>query len=288
MFQSIEDAIRQAKLTKLEQRIAESLLHDAEEISFMTVAEMAKKLNVSDTSIIRTTRALGFGGFSDFQRFAQQEMRKKMETMNVGLSPKGRVLSKSSQRDKEKLPFQGLEVVMQHFNAVMEANGRDKLDKAVDILVASRVKFICGYRGSACVPYFFAQKLRQFLPGVSSLLTGNSEMIDRVSDITAADCLFVCSFPRYNHMVMAAVEIAQRAGAKVIALTDKATSPIARETDVCLMAGVDFPGFCNTYTAPLFICDLLLLLLSEKINMASNEKADLIEEYSQKLNINYL
>lgn len=288
MFLRLEDAIRQAKLTKLEQRIAEHMLHNAEEISFMTVAEMAKALNVSDTSIIRTTRALGFSGFSDFQRSAQQEMRKKMETMSGSLSPKGRVISKSELRNKEKLPLQGFEFVMRHFSDVMENNGREKLDKVVDILVASRIKFICGYRGSACVPYFFGQKLRQFLPGVSSLLSGNSEMIDRIADITAEDCLFVCSFPRYNHMVMAAVEIAKRAGAKVIALTDKATSPIARDTDVCLMAGVDFPGFCNTYTAPLFICDLLLLLLSEKINMASNEKADLIEEYSQKLNINYL
>lgn len=288
MFLSLEDAIRQAKLTKLEQRIAEHMLHHAEEISFMTVAEMSKALNVSDTSIIRTTRALGFGGFSDFQRSAQQEMRKKMVTMNEGLSPKGRVLSKTAQRDKEKLPLQGFDFVLRHFNAVMENNGREKLDMAVDILITSRVKFICGYRGSACVPYFFGQKLRQFLPGVASLLTGNSEMIDRVADITAADCLFVCSFPRYNHMVMAAVDIAKRAGAKVIALTDKITSPIAKDTDVCFLAGVDFPGFCNTYTAPLFICDLLLLLLSEKINMASNEKADLIEEYSQKLNINYL
>lgn len=288
MFFSLEDAIRQSKLTKLEQRIAEHMLHNAEDISFITVAEMAKTLSVSDTSIIRTTRALGFNGFSDFQRTVQQEMRKKMETMNESLSPKGRVLSKSAQRDREKLPFQGFEFVMRHFSDLMEDNGREKLDKVVEILVSSDQKYICGYRGSACVSYFFGQKLRQFLPGVHSLLTGNSELIDYVADITAKDCLFVCSFPRYNHMVMAAVEIAKRAGAKVVSLTDKITSPIAKGTDVCLMANVDFPGFCNTYTAPLFICDLLLLLLSEKINMASNEKADLIEEYSQKLNINYL
>ena len=288
MFLSLEDAIRQAKLTKTEQRIAEHVLRHVEEISFVTLAQMAKTLGVSETSVIRTARALGFAGFSDLQNSAQEEIRKKMQSMTAELSPKGRVLSAKNRRDKENLPFQGLEFVIQHLNDVIEVNGREKLDKTVDILVGSRQKFICGYRGSACVPYFFAQKLRQFLPGVHGLITGNNEMLEYMADITKDDCLFVCSFPRYNHMVMAALAMARQAGARTISLTDKPTSPIARDTDISLLAGVDFPGFCNTYTAPLFICDLLLLLLSEKINMVSNEKADLLETYSQKLNINYL
>lgn len=288
MNPGLEDAIRHAKLTKLEKTIAEYVLKNIGEVSFMTVAELAKSLDVSDTSIIRATRAMGFSGFSDFQRSIQQELRQKMQDMNRSLSPKGRVLSKSSERDKENLASQGLGLIMGHLNAVMETNNREKLEKTVDILVGSRQKFICGYRGSAAVLYFFGQKLRQFLPMVHTLITGDSEMIERLADISSEDCLFVCSFPRYNHMVMQASDMARRSGAKVVALTDKVTSPLAQNTDVSLLADVDFPGFCNSYVAPLFICDLLLLLLSEKINMASNKKADLIEEYTQRLKINYL
>lgn len=288
MSLNLEDAIRFAKLTKLEKTIAEYVLKNIGEVSFMTVAELAKTLDVSDTSIIRTTRAMGFSGFSDFQRSIQQKLRQEMQNLNSGLSPKGRALSKSAERNKDNLPLQGLGFVMDHLNAVMENNGREKLEKTVDILAGSQQKFICGYRGSAAVIYFFAQKLRLFLPMVHTLTTGDSEMIERLADISSADCLFVCSFPRYNHMVMQASDMARRAGAKVIALTDKVTSPIAEDTDVSLLADVDFPGFCNSYVAPLFICDLLLLLLSEKINMESNKKADLIEEYSQRLKINFL
>ncbi|SBV96480.1 putative SIS domain protein [uncultured delta proteobacterium] len=288
MHQGLEDAIRHAKLTKLEKTIAEYVLRNIGEVSFMTVAELAKALDVSDTSIIRATRAMGYAGFSDFQRSIQQELRQKMQDLDNPMSPKGRFLSKSARRDKENLTAQGLSLVMGHLNAVMENNSREKLEKTIDILVGSRQKFICGYRGSAAVLYFFGQKLRQFLPMVHTLITGDSEMIERLADISSKDCLFVCSFPRYNHMVMQASDMARRAGAKVIALTDKVTSPLARNTEISLLAGVDFPGFCNSYVAPLFICDLLLLLLSEKINMESNGKADLIEEYVQKLNINYL
>lgn len=288
MNQGLEDAIRHAKLTKLEKTIAEYVLRNIGEVSFMTVAELAKALDVSDTSIIRATRAMGYAGFSDFQRSIQQELRQKMQNLDNPMSPKGRFLSKSARRDKENLTAQGLSVVMGHLNALMENNSREKLEKTIDILVGSRQKFICGYRGSAAVLYFFGQKLRQFLPMVHTLTTGDSEMIERLADISSKDCLFVCSFPRYNHMVMQASDMARRAGAKIIALTDKVTSPLAQHTDVSLLAGVDFPGFCNSYVAPLFICDLLLLLLSEKINMESNSKADLIEEYVQKLNINYL
>lgn len=283
----LEDAIRFAKLTKLEKTIAEYVLKNIGEVSFMTVAELAKNLRVSDTSIIRTARAIGFAGFSDFQRGVQQELRDRMNALDH-LSPKDRVLSKTPGRDMENIASQGLGLVINHLNAVVNNNGRDKLEKATDLLVGSRQKFICGYRGSAAVIYFFGQKLRLFLPMVHTITSGNSEMIELLADISSKDCLFVCSFPRYNHMVMQASDMARRAGAKVIALTDKVTSPIAENTDISLLADVDFPGFCNSYVAPLFICDLLLLVLSGKITMESNGKSDLIEEYIQKLNICYL
>lgn len=288
MNPGLEDAIRHAKLTKLEKTIAEYVLKNIGEVSFMTVAELAKELDVSDTSIIRATRAMGYSGFSDFQRSIQQELREKMQTMNRSLSPKDRVLSKTSSRDADNLPVQGLGLVLGYINAVMENNSREKLEKTLDILEGSRQKFICGYRGSGSVIDFFAQKLRLFLPMVHTLRSGDSETIERLADISKEDCFFVCSFPRYNHMAIQASDMARKAGAKVIALTDKVTSPIAQDADISLLADVDFPGFCNTYVAPLFICDLLLLLLSERINMETSQKADLIEEYSKKLNITYL
>lgn len=284
----LEDAVRQARLTRLEQRIAEYLLKNAEDISFMTVAELAKRLGVSDTSVIRTTRTLGFSGFADFQRSLQHELLNKMHGSGA-LSPKARIKTKGlSCGGREGVILQGLDIVASNLSDVLKDNDIEKMERVVDILVASRQKFIYGYRGSACVPYFFAQKLRQFLPMVTTLMTGDSEMIDHLADIAPEDCLFVCSFPRYNNMVVEAVGIARRAGAKIIALTDKVTSPIAKDADITLIARSDFPGFCNSYVAPLFVCDVLLLLLSGKINMESNKKADLLEEYAQKLGINYL
>lgn len=288
MSPGLEDAIRHAKLTKLEKRIAEYVLKNIDDVSFMTVAELAKALDVSDSSIIRMARAIGFAGFSDFQRSTQQELRKKMSGMNGSLSPKGRVLSKSVERDKGDLLTNGLGLAVKHLNIILESNNREKLEKTIDMLTGSRQKFIFGTRGSGAVIDFFAQKLRLFLPMVHTLRSGDSETIERLADISAEDCLFVCSFPRYNHMAVETSDLARRAGAKVIALTDKVTSPIAQGADICLLADADFLGFCNTYVAPLFLCDLLLLLLSEKINMVMSPKADLIEEYSQRLKITLL
>jgi len=288
VYSNLEIAVQKANLTKLEKKIAEYVLKNSEEIPFLTALELARRLNVSDTSVIRTTRTLGFSGFSDFQKSIQHELLLKMQEYNNSLSPKMRVLSKNPNREGKNLLLQGLNLALDHLNDAFLNNNEEKLNHAVDIIINSRQKFLCGYRGSASLVYFLAQKLRLFLPSVHTLLTGDSEMIERLSDISSEDCLFVCSYPRYNHIVMAAIEIALRANAKIIALTDKVTSPIARDTTVVLVADADFPGFCNSYTAPMFLCDLLLLLLSEKINMESNKKADLIEEYSQKMNINYM
>jgi DNA-binding MurR/RpiR family transcriptional regulator len=284
----IEECIRNAKLTQTEAMIAEYVLKHQEDVYFMTAVEIAEKLGVSDTSVIRTVRAMGFSGFADFQKAVQSQMKQKMQSLSEQLSPKNRLLTTLPKESSEEVIPKMLERITGYLNTAFLNNGKDKLEKVVNILLQSEQKYIFGYRGSSCVASFLGQKIRLILPGVHILTTGDNEMIERIADISNNDCLLVCSFPRYNRMALEAIEIASRAGAKIIALTDKVTSPVARKADLVLTAEVDIVGFSNSYVVPLFLCDLILVMLSQKINVESNKKMNLIEEYVQKLQINFI
>ena len=58
--------IQSMNLTKTEKVIADYILDNINNIGLSTVTDISLKLGVSDTSIIRFIRLLGFAGFADF------------------------------------------------------------------------------------------------------------------------------------------------------------------------------------------------------------------------------
>ena len=68
MTEELQARLMGVKLTKKEKLIAEFILDNFAEACFITSTEIAKRLHVSDSSVIRFTRTLGYTGFMDFQR----------------------------------------------------------------------------------------------------------------------------------------------------------------------------------------------------------------------------
>ena len=64
----MKELLHSAHLTKTQRIIAEYVLDNASEACFMTSTEIALKLGVSESSVIRFSRTIGFDGFMDFQK----------------------------------------------------------------------------------------------------------------------------------------------------------------------------------------------------------------------------
>ena len=76
--------IQSMNLTKTEKVIADYILDNINNIGLSTVTDISLKLGVSDTSIIRFIRLLGFAGFADFKNTMKERM---LEHYNLNLSP---------------------------------------------------------------------------------------------------------------------------------------------------------------------------------------------------------
>ena len=67
-MKDMKELLHSAHLTKTQRIIAEYVLDNASEACFMTSTEIALKLGVSESSVIRFSRTIGFDGFMDFQK----------------------------------------------------------------------------------------------------------------------------------------------------------------------------------------------------------------------------
>ena len=59
-MENMQDLLRSAHMTKTQKIIAEYILDNASDACFMTSTEIALKLGVSESSVIRFSRTIGF------------------------------------------------------------------------------------------------------------------------------------------------------------------------------------------------------------------------------------
>ena len=82
MTEELRAQLMEVKLTKKEKLIAEFVLDNFAEACFITSTEIAKRLNISDSSVIRFTRTLGYAGFMDFQKAIRKKYTERINSVS--------------------------------------------------------------------------------------------------------------------------------------------------------------------------------------------------------------
>ena len=74
------------------------------------------------------------------------------------------------------------------------------------------------------------------------------------------------------------MEFAKRNGADIVALTDRMTSPIAKEADQLLTANSDMASFVDSLVAPLSIINAIVVAVTRKKRDEITERLKKLEE----------
>jgi len=77
----IEEKIKKTVLTKTEKKIADYFLENMNNLCLKTATDLASAIKVSDTSIIRFIRMLGFAGYSEFHKKMKEEFIQQFNEM---------------------------------------------------------------------------------------------------------------------------------------------------------------------------------------------------------------
>ena len=83
---ALEKRIQQAQLTKCQHRIADYFLKNRNRICRMTSLAIAQEVGVSDASVIRFSRAVGYTGFADLRESLYDAFRQELTSMDIGHS----------------------------------------------------------------------------------------------------------------------------------------------------------------------------------------------------------
>jgi len=260
-----------AKIRNLEQRsngkqkiLARYFLSHFNETSFQTVAEVANKARVSESTVIRFSRELGFKGFLHLKDEFQGVVLSK-------LSPSERLHVFEVQNSFEKLTDHVFEKEIHNIKETQKKLELGNLNEIAHRVVKAKKKYIIGLRASAAPAYLFGHLLNHILSNVITILIGDTSLFEGLRDIDKEDILIGFSFPRYTKRTVEAIQFARKFHTTTVAITDTEFSPASQLSDFTLIAPAYSDTFSNSYTACSTIINMLITLITH-INKDQTEK----------------
>jgi len=276
MLMSLEKKIKQKKLTKTEKKIVNFFLDNGTKIPFMTSGEISKELEISDTSVIRFVKSLGYDNYSHFKTFIQKEISKKV------LTPAQKLTRNKNILDSEKIMETFINNISKQIDTVCSEDSLEKIYNISKILRTSKKKYIVGFKSVSGIISFFGLRLGFIMEDVYTHPENNSELLKNIIDIKKNDCLLLIAYPKYSKTYNLIIEIAKQAGAKIIIVTDKISSPVAYKGDLTLFVNTEGISYFNSLIPTQIIFEYILTDLSKKIEDKGVERLKLINSFLDK------
>jgi DNA-binding MurR/RpiR family transcriptional regulator len=241
------------RLTTSQKRIAEYIIEHSQEVAFSTVDQMAERLDVNPSTIVRFTYRLGLNGFPDLQERMQELVRGQ-------LSRTGEPIDEShAARHLEGTSFgASLSHDWQNLHHTIASLDAAALDRAVDALARARWIYVVAGFSTFSVAHYFAQVLDRLRSNISLLGSNDALMPARLVDIKPEDCLLAFTFPPYAKATYHVAMWAKENKAKVIAVTDSPISALGQIGDIVLLADCTGIGTQNSMVAPMALANALL------------------------------
>ena len=283
---SFESRVKNTRLTRIERQAAEYILENFEYIGFLKSAEIAKRLGVSTSSVVRLSRTLGYAGFNEMMGQIREEIMERMNGANAReASPASKLAASWNRHDADRSISLYLEKTQSILHSVMEKNSPEKFQQARDIMLRAKTRYIAGYYGCRPLADLTMVHVSRILPQTFCLCHADSDSYVRLVNITADDCLILFSCARYADMAIRTAQIAREAGARVIVVTDKLTAPVAIGADVVLLAEHDCGSFFNSSVGLTMIAEILSLSIATEHSDAVQQRMNKIDEYVTQGNL---
>ncbi len=264
-------------LTKSERRIADYILRNSDEAAFLSAAELADRLGLSEATIVRFAHTLGFAGFPELRACLQDLFRRRV-------SHAARLRKKLAEISPEShILEQVVAMEMEYLTDALQTVSRDAFDEAVRLICGARRIFVYALSGSATLAELLQHRLRRFGLEVVLLTQSGREICEPLLTLGSQDVLFALLFFNLSDVMEATLAYAKACGARVILLTDT-LGPLLREhTDVLLEAQRGPVMAFHSLIVPMAIIQALIIAVA----MADKEKSlatlDKLDEIRRRL-----
>jgi DNA-binding MurR/RpiR family transcriptional regulator len=255
-------------LSKAEKAVASYMLTNMSSLPFETAASIAESVGVSQMTVSRFLRTLGYRGLSDLK----EKMRSELDTTPLLISDRVDRIRKQSTGDSKL--WDNFELEMQSTIGVYELRGTRVWKRTVDTLSTSSDVFVAGFQTISGIASDFAARLDYVRPNTRFLDGSTGTFSDLLAGSASAPCLVLFEMRRYTKLSHQLARASVDAGIPVIIVCDNHCHWARDYTDDVLSVSTDSHLFWDSQ-APFL--SLINLLLDDLIARLGDKVADRIQ-----------
>lgn len=268
----ILEKLKNTRLTKKEKRIAEFFLDEEQRVFLMNVADIAKTIDVSDTSVIRFIKSLGFENFTDFKNSGQEDIKSRLDKTNDFIKN----LDIIKENSIEQLY---IHKINEEVNKIFNSNSQKQIKKISNLIMKTKNKYIVGFKSTAGIANFFGVRLGFMLENVSTFNIDDSVVVNSIFNIKQEDILIIFDYPMYSKAAVVLAKIARENKAKILLFTDSDNAPLAEYSDILYKVKLNGISVFNSLISTQILIEYLLTYISQFIEEKAKIRFSKIRKY---------
>lgn len=260
------------KFSVKEKRIADHILANPSEAVHPSIDELAEKIGISESTLVRFVRKLGFSGY---QRF-----RIALATEAVGPASRVYETDIAPEHDLIETVFANVFTTLSLTKSVQD---RDSINRCVQLMHRARRVMLFGIGGSQIIALDAFHKFMRI--GLECVVSEDFHMQLMLASQADRECVaLVFSHTGMTMDTLAIAEELKRKGCPVIVVTSGARSTLARMADIVLPVAVAATGYISeAFTSRIAQQVVIDLLYIQLVNVIGEEAVDHIDSMREAI-----
>ncbi|QIL82609.1 MurR/RpiR family transcriptional regulator [Diaphorobacter sp. HDW4A] len=251
-----------------ERRLGEFILDFPGDLASYNASELAELVGVSNATVTRFTRRLGYAGYEEARRHAREE-RSRGSPLFVAWPDAG--------GDASGFVAEHIQQACENMAATFSQIDEALIDEIANAICAARSVLFLGYRNNRNFAAYLRWQLAQLLSGTQVIPGAGETLAEYAVDTGEKTVLVVFALRRSLPIAARFAASAARAGAQVVYVTDQLSGAANVPARWVLRCHSAAPGPLDNHVAAIMLCDLIATRVMRRAGAAGRRRLTTVE-----------
>ncbi|ALS61183.1 DNA-binding protein [Pandoraea norimbergensis] len=266
------------QLSPSERRLAEFALDLPGDLAGYTASELATLAQVSNATVTRFVRRLGYASFDDARKHVRSEQRAGSPLAMAATTPVTEAVADDlvgAQRQQS----------LANIDATYRRLSSNEIAQIAAAILAARKVWVVGFRSSHPLAMYFRWQLLQIVPSAQVIPGAGETLGEHLAGIGADDVVIVFALRRRIRQMPAIVAQLAKACPNLVYITERAERNAAAKTPAkwSLQCDVQGPGVLDNHTAVIGLCHLIVTQVMTLAGNPGRRHLGLVEAFHDAL-----
>lgn len=271
---SIDDKIKEhySELSRGEKRVANYIMNNMNNAALLSCSELANRVEVSDATVTRFAKQLGFNGYAKLKKALRSDIYKNnlyedFHNMEINMD--------------DQFVASYMNVTADDLKQYVANLDYENIGNIAKLLLNAKKIYLGGLGTDSIVATYLGTNLRKmgFLPII--ITEEGHTLRESLLNIEQGDVLLMSSYPKMFPDEKEMARLAKESNATLITITDSEITSVFLSSDYTITIPQKNKLFFNSYVIPMAVCNLILLKLYE---LSPNKIDKSLKHYSEVIN----